>query len=127
MAVPTEKPRPASTFLEKLAEKLTKKRDGEMVADEDVVKESGTRNSGSMKVKGKWGKKGKKPSKFGATSFMSEESSSEDDEEQEEGLEEELKTNNLKDRIKEVSTISNNVNQFYVFQSFILYLVHCII
>ena len=99
----TEKPRPASTFLEKLAEKLTKKRDGEMVADEDVVKESGTRKSGSMKVKGKLGKKGKKPSKFGATSFMSEESSSEDDEEQEEGLEEELKTNNLKDRIKEAS------------------------
>ena len=94
MAAPTPKSRSAvpGTFLEKLAAKLTKKQGGAPIGAEEEAKGSGVRKS--VKVKGRRGKIGRKPSKFGTASFMSEESSSEEEESQAEGLKE--KEENLK-------------------------------
>ena len=93
MAVPTPKSQPAGTFLEKLAAKLTKKQVGALPIDaEERAKETVVSKPG--KVKGRRGKKGRKPSKLGSASFMSEESSSEEEETYTEGLK--GKENNLK-------------------------------
>jgi len=96
VAAPTPKSRPAGTFLEKLAAKLTKKQGGVPIGAEVGTKETGV--SKSVKVKGRRGKKGRKPSKFGTASFMSEESSSEEEESKEEGLnkKKDLKTSAMK-------------------------------
>ena len=92
MAASTPKSRPAGTFLEKLAEKVTKKQDSELVDAKGGSKEIGAKKS--VKVKGRREKKGKRPSKFGTASFMSEESSSEEEEAQVKGLQDkEEKTN----------------------------------
>ena len=84
--------RPAGTFLEKLAEKLIKKQDSELGGAKEGSTEIGTTKP--VKVKGRRGKKGKRPSKIGTASFMSEESSSEEEEAQVKGLQDkEEKTN----------------------------------
>ena len=102
MAASTPKSRPAGTFLEKLAAKLTKKQGSAPVGGKEGAKETGASKSAKAKVRR--GKKGKKPSKFGTASFMSEESSSEEEEAQAEGLKEKEKETNSAKKASQVES-----------------------
>ena len=83
MTLAYEKPRPAGTFLEKLAEKLTRKQEKDIGKPANEAKKSSNDKVKMAKTRNKRAKKGRKPSKFGGASFMSEESSSEEEVENE--------------------------------------------